>query len=190
MTKDEVRAMRALVVYESMFGNTRAVAEAVAEGLRTIYSTEVRAAGTVSADELREVDLIVAGGPTHAWGMSRPKTREGALHQAEAPGSGLHLESGATGPGLRELFTGITGLTADAAAFDTRIARSPKITGRASRKIARLLKHSGCHLVLRPESFLVRGKPTALLPDEIARARGWGSHLAAFGMVIVDRSDR
>jgi hypothetical protein len=174
--------MRALVVYESMFGNTRAIAEAVAEGLRTIYDTDVRPAGSVVADDLRSADLIVTGGPTHMWGMSGPKSRTAALRQAEAPDSGLHLESGATGPGLRELLTAVSGLSADAAAFDTRIAKSHLITGRASPRIARLLKRSGCHLVLPPESFLVAGKPLALRPDEIPRARAWGSHLAALGM--------
>jgi hypothetical protein len=182
--------MHALVIYESMFGNTRAIAEAIGEGVGTIYDTEVRAAGSVAQSELRAADLIVAGGPTHAWSMSRPKTREGALQQAERLGSGLRLESGATGPGLRELFAGVSGLTADAAAFDTRIAKPPVVTGRASRKIARLLKHAGCALVLPPESFLVAGRPSTLVPDEVARARGWGSHLAAIGMVSVDRHGR
>jgi hypothetical protein len=182
--------MRAMVMYESMFGNTRTIAEAIGQGLRPIYDVDVRPVGTVSRDELEQVDLIVAGGPTHAWGMSRPSTRAGARKQVEVPGSGLRLESGATGPGLRELFEGLTGLRADAAAFDTRIDKSPKLTGRASRKIARQLKRSGCNLVARPESFLVSGKPTMLVPGEEMRARGWGSHLAAFGMVTVDRHDR
>ncbi|MFL6099427.1 MAG: flavodoxin family protein [Actinomycetales bacterium] len=171
--------MRALVVYESMFGNTRAIAEAIGEGLSAVYSVDVRNAGTVSRAELEQADLIVAGGPTHAWGISRPSTREGALKQAEVPGSGLKLETGATGPGLRELFAGVTGLRASAAAFDTRIDKPAMVTGRASRKIARLLKRSGCNAVARPESFLVSGKPTTLVPGEDVRARGWGSKFAS-----------
>jgi menaquinone-dependent protoporphyrinogen IX oxidase len=182
--------MRALVVYESMFGNTHKIAKAVGESLRPNYDVEVRPAGTVSRAELERVDLIVAGGPTHVRGLSRPSTREGAHKQSEVPGSGLRLESGATGPGLRELFADVTGLQADAAAFDTRVDKSPVLTGRASRKIARMLKRSGCSLVARPKSFLVTGKPSTLAPGEEARARSWGSNLAAFGMVTVDRHDR
>lgn len=181
--------MRAIVIYESMFGNTRMIAEAIGEGLKPIYDVEVRPAGTVPREELHHADLVVAGGPTHAWGMSRPSTRAGALKQVEVPGSGLSLESGATGPGLRELFTGLTGLGVDAAAFDTRIDKPSMVTGRASRKIARMLRRSGCNLVADPESFSVTGKPTTLVPGEEKRARGWGAHLAAFGMVTVDRRD-
>lgn len=182
--------MRAMVLYESMFGNTRTIAEAIGEGLRATYDTDIRQVGTVSRKDLDQVDLIVAGGPTHAWGMSRPSTRAGARKQAGVPGSGLTLEAGATGPGLRELFADVTGLQADAAAFDTRVDKSPVLTGRASRKIARMLKRSGCSLVARPKSFLVTGKPSTLAPGEEARARSWGSNLAAFGMVTVDRHNR
>jgi hypothetical protein len=182
--------MRAMVLYESMFGNTRTIAEAIGEGLRATYDTDIRQVGTVSRKDLDQVDLIVAGGPTHAWGMSRPSTRAGARKQAGVPGSGLTLEAGATGPGLRELFADVTGLRADAAAFDTRIDKSPKVTGRASRKIARMLRRRGCRLVAGPESFLVSGKPTVLVPGEEVRARGWGAHLAAIGLVTADRGNR
>lgn len=182
--------MRAMVLYESMFGNTRVIAEAIGAGLRPTYDVDVRQVGTVSRRELDGVDLIVAGGPTHAWAPSRPSTRAAAAKQVEAPGSGLQLESGATGPGLRELFAEVTGLRAGAAAFDTRINKSPMLTGRASRKIARMLKRSGCSPVARPASFLVSGKPAMLVPGEENRARGWGSQLAASSPVTAVRRDR
>lgn len=175
--------MRALVIYESMFGNTRTVAEAIGEGLLASYRVDVRPAGTLSGEELHDCDLIVAGGPTHAWGMSRPRTREGAEQQAAAPEAGLQLEPGATGPGLRELFEGVTGLRADAAAFDTRIDLPAMITGRASKKIAKVLRGSGCTVVAAPESFLVAKESTSLLEGEAARARAWGAALAALGRV-------
>lgn len=64
--------MRALVVYESMYGNTRAIAEAVAEGLSE--ATDVKAVPTSEAREILvdnpALDLIVFGTPTHAHGMS------------------------------------------------------------------------------------------------------------------------
>ena len=72
---------RALVVYESMFGNTEAIAHAIAEGLSlqlAVELVEVSAAPTT----LRDVDLLVAGGPTHAFGLSRRSTRESAREQA------------------------------------------------------------------------------------------------------------
>jgi flavodoxin len=54
--------MRALIVVESVFGNTRAVADAVAEGLATsmrVDVVDVGVPGTIDAG----VDLLVVGGP-------------------------------------------------------------------------------------------------------------------------------
>ncbi len=169
---------RALVVFESMFGNTRVIAEAIAEGLRPAYDVHILAAGHTLAADLHDADLIVAGGPTHVRGMSRPATRQGALEQLAVPGRCLRLECGATGPGLRELFAGTQGLHAEAAAFDTRVAMSPLLTGRASKQIAHALQRSGCQVVFEPESFLVTRGTTELLAGEETRAHHWGSYLA------------
>jgi flavodoxin len=74
--------MRALIVYESMFGNTRQIAEAVAEGLRAGHDAAPVEVGLVEVGEapatVADVDLLVVGGPTHALGMSRPETRQSA----------------------------------------------------------------------------------------------------------------
>ena len=72
--------MRAIVVYESMFGHTRAVAEAIGTGLEAAGASEVRVLNVGQADppSLVGADLVVVGGPTHAWGMSRPSTRKNA----------------------------------------------------------------------------------------------------------------
>ena len=73
--------MRALVVYESMYGNTRDVAKAVADGLATrmpVQLTEVGAAPTILGDD---IGLLVVGAPTHAHGMSKPDSRESAEHR-------------------------------------------------------------------------------------------------------------
>jgi len=170
--------MRALVVYESMFGNTRQIAEAVAEGLRTTYEVTVVPVAEARSGPVR-VDLLVVGGPTHAWSLSRPATREGAATQAGKPGSRLQLEPSATGPGLREWLADLPTDPGEAAAFDTRIGRSRLITGRASARIARMLRRRGRHLVDRPESFLVTTADTTLLPGELHRARDWGAALAS-----------
>jgi flavodoxin len=75
--------MTVLVVFESMFGNTRAIADAVAEGLARhlpVQQVEVGRAPTVIGGE---VELLVVGGPTHAFGLSRSGTRLSAAQQAE-----------------------------------------------------------------------------------------------------------
>jgi hypothetical protein len=76
--------MKALVVFESIFGNTQHIAEAIAEGLRG--EVEVVEVGKARA-EIAGVDLLVVGGPTHAWGMSRAMTRSGARDQAAKAGT-------------------------------------------------------------------------------------------------------
>jgi hypothetical protein len=76
---------RALVIFESMFGNTRTIAEAVAEGLASRFVTdltEVSLAPTCIPDD---VSLVVAGGPTHAFGLTRPRTRADAATRADGP---------------------------------------------------------------------------------------------------------
>ena len=66
--------MKALIVFESIFGNTQHIAEAIAEGLRGEIEVEVAEVGKARPG-IDGADLIVIGGPTHAWGMSRTMTR-------------------------------------------------------------------------------------------------------------------
>ena len=170
--------MRAIVVYESMFGNTRAVAEAIVDGLT--LAADARAVSVLQADQdaLDDVDLVVVGGPTHAWSMSRPSTRRGSpLHLAD-PKADLALEPGADwGPGVREWLDTLPEVRASAAAFDTRLASPVLLTGRASKAIGRQLKRHGLTLVVPPESFLV-DRRSHLVPGESERARAWGVRLA------------
>ena len=165
--------MSALVVYESMYGNTRQVATAIAEGL----GTQAIPVSEATTDRLAGVDLLVIGGPTHAWGMTRAKTRQAAADGAAKPGSGLALEPHATGIGVREWLAGHAREVPAAAVFDTRIGMPAIVTGRASRRIARALRRTGVALVRPPQSFLV-SKQNRLLPGELDRAGTWGSELA------------
>jgi hypothetical protein len=173
--------MRAVVVYESMFGDTRQIAEAIGAGLGLEFDVTVVPVNRVATEQLSGADLLVVGGPTHVRGMSRPKTRNGAVDQAAQPESGITLEAGATGPGLREWFSTLANAPLHAAAFDTRVQMSPLVTGRAAPKIARSLQHSGCHLIAEPESFLVTTKQPTLVVGERERARAWGERLALAG---------
>jgi hypothetical protein len=169
--------MRALVIYESMYGNTRSIAEAIAEGLRQVG--EVDSVPVAQADEALEQqpDLVVLGGPTHAHGMSRASTRQAAVADASKPDNRLTVDPHAHGPGVRDLLESITTLDAQAAAFDTRLRAPAWLTGRAAKGIARGLQRRGASLVAPPESFLVE-KDNRLVAGEIERARQWGADLA------------
>lgn len=170
--------MRAVVIYESMYGNTHLVADAIGAGLGTLFDVRVVPVSQASPAALADADLVVVGGPTHAHGMSRAATRKAAVEAAGKPVSPLKLEPDAQGPGLREWFSSLGRYPVKAAAFDTRIHAPAALTGRASKGVARLLRAHGFELVAEPESFLVT-KQDRLEPHETTRAREWGVKLAA-----------
>ena len=163
--------MRVLVVYESMFGNTRRIAEAIADGLAGHVWTELSEVSEVPATTHPELDLLVIGGPTHAWSMSRPRTRDRAWQQdpnRAAPGIGIR-------EWLRQLPAARTSLAV--ATFDTRLDRPRWLTGSAAGAAARRLRTLG-YRVVDQRSFLVSGMLGPLGPDEPERARQWGVHLS------------
>lgn len=168
--------MKAVVIYESMYGNTHLVASAIAEGLRSNIEPVVVPVDQAVPALVESADIVVVGGPTHAHGMSHANTRKGAVQASEKPGSDLVLDADAEGLGLREWFDSLGHLTTKAAAFDTRLDLPATFTGRASKGIARKLRHHGATLVSEPESFFVM-KDNHLQPDEEARARDWGAKI-------------
>ena len=172
--------MRAVIIYESMYGNTHMIADAIARGLEPgIRVTMVPVTGA-SAELLEGVDLVVVGGPTHAHGMSRASTRKSAVEQAHKSNGGPALDTGVTAdaPGVRDWLGSLDRISASAAAFDTRLGAPVMFTGRASKGIAKLLERHGLTLIAEPESFLVT-TDNELQPGEEDRAREWGAQLAA-----------
>jgi hypothetical protein len=165
--------MQAVVVFESMFGNTEAIARAVAEGLSsrmTVDVVEVDRARTVVSDD---VDLVVLGAPTHAFGLSRERTRTDATGR---DGS----RQASTWIGIREWLAVASRRSPNgkAAAFDTRV-RTPHLPGSAARAACRRLRRLGFDVIAPPESFYVADLPGPLLAGETERAREWGVSLAA-----------
>jgi hypothetical protein len=170
--------MRAVVVYESMFGNTRLVAEAVAAGLSaglgtgsvTLLEVGAAAAGAGPA-AVEAADLLVLGGPTHAFGLSRPATRRSAADLAR--------DSVPPGPGLREWLAAAQPVSGRlAATFATRVRRA-FVGGSAATAAARRLRRLGYGLVDSPHDFWVGDTPGPLTPGETDRASRWGEDLAA-----------
>jgi hypothetical protein len=168
--------MRALVIYESMFGNTKRIALAVAEGMArhmTVEAIEVSLAPLALGDD---VDLLVVGGPTHVHGMTSGFTRTQAEKQATSPVVSEKL-------GMREWLeeSQPTDRSTKAAAFDTRIKGAEILTGSAANGYEKRLRDARYSVVREPESFFIATKAPqddALLPGEIDRARAWGEALA------------
>ena len=73
--------MKALMVYESMFGNTAEIARAVSEGMAPEMDVDLREVNDAPAAVTDSVDLMVVGGPTHAFSLSRASTRADAVRQ-------------------------------------------------------------------------------------------------------------
>jgi hypothetical protein len=167
--------MKALVVYESLYGNTATIGEAIAASLRTQgVDVDARPVSNVDRVEAGAFDLLVVGGPTHAHGMSRSGTRETAASDKQ----NTYAEPTVT-PGLREWMDDLPpGAERPAAAFDTRIDKPVFLTGSAAKGIARRLERHGYRLVAGPECFLVSMK-NRLLEGEIDHATTWGAELAA-----------
>jgi flavodoxin len=67
----EEAQMRTVVVYESMFGNTKTIAEAVAQGLREAGEVTLGSLDDLSPVQVGDASLLVVGGPTHGHGMAR-----------------------------------------------------------------------------------------------------------------------
>jgi len=189
--------MRAVIIYESMFGNTRAIADAIGkgigQGLEPVDNVVVVPVGEAGRERLGDADLLVVGGPTHFHGMSRTRTRKWAASTAQKPKNDLVLDRDAQGPGTRGWLRSLGHGHTKVAAFDTRFKGPAVLRGRASRAISRKLRRHGFEVVAKPESFFVTME-NHLEPGEEARAQEWGKRLAASvgsnGVTNADRSGR
>lgn len=174
--------MHTVVVYESMYGNSRKVAETVGDALRDAGPVEVVPVSAATDGLVASADLVVVGGPTHVHTMSSKQTRASAQtqaqetakkHGAEPPAMDEHWQD----PGLRDWFKALPQSDGQcAAAFDTRLDARALLTGRASRLIARKLARHDFTLVAEPESFLVDNR-NRLLDSEVERAAHWARGL-------------
>ncbi|MEJ3653285.1 flavodoxin [Actinomycetes bacterium KLBMP 9759] len=168
--------MRVLLVVESIFGNTRRIADAIASGIGStaqVQVVDVEDAPTA----LDGVDLLVVGGPTHAFGLTSEASRRTAADQ-----SGHAVPVAAIG--LRDWLARIASARGSApvpepsaaAAFDTRM-NVLRLPGSAAAKAARRLRRAGFHIVARPKTFRVVGTEGPLREGELDRAAEWGATL-------------
>ena len=160
--------MRGFVVYESLFGNTARIAQAVVDGLKENLDVELH---NVAEGKLPEgADLLVMGGPTHAFSMSRANTRQDAVNQGANADPTI---------GLREWLEELPeGNDTPFAAFDTRVDMVRRLPGSAAKSAAKMARKRGYQSLTRPESFYVQDVPGPLLDGEVQRAKVWGVQLA------------
>jgi flavodoxin len=146
--------MRALVVYDSVYGNTEEIAKAIG-GAISGGEVSVLRAGEVGPPEMENISLLVVGAPTQG-GRAMPAIRDFLDRVSKSEINGV-----------------------DAAAFDTRlVTKMVKIFGYAAGKIASSLKKKGAKLVAEPEGFFVDGTKGPLAEGELERAAAWGKGLS------------
>jgi len=139
--------MKALIVYDSIYGNTEKIARAI--GGAIIGEVKVLRVDEVNPSELESIDLLIVGSPTQG-GRPTPAI-QGFLDRVSGPIRGINV-----------------------AAFDTRLStRWVGIFGYAVGKIADNLKGKGGILVASPEGFFVKGTKGPLKEGELERAASW-----------------
>lgn len=164
----------ALVVYESLFGDTRAVARAIADGLAQHVPAQAVAVGDAPYVVGPDVGLLVIGGPNHRAGMTRPSTRASAVAD-----HGAHPAPEETG--LREWLSAVRPAPGTgAAAFDLRLGHPQFVqhVDHASWTEEHLLRAHGFEVVAPAEHFFVTAVAGPLAHGEEGRARSWGGRLA------------
>ncbi|HEU5227246.1 MAG TPA: flavodoxin domain-containing protein [Ktedonobacteraceae bacterium] len=141
--------MNTLVIYDSEYGNTQQIAQAIAEAFKEHGSVQLIAATEASMPSLQGVDLLVIGGPTQAHGLSP------TLHTLldKLPDQLLH--------GL------------PVASFDTRFRMAAVISGSAGRAIAHKLEREKAKLLVPAKSFFVTSREGPLEEGELENAARW-----------------
>jgi flavodoxin I len=146
----EVAPMKALVVYDSVYGNTEKIARAVGEAITPSGEVKVLRAGEANPSELASVDVLIVGSPVHG-GRPTPAVQD--------------FLNKMTRQSLKDI---------KIAAFDTRAtSKFAKIFGNAAGRIAGQLTKKGGVLTVPAEGFFVTGTRGPLKEGELERATAW-----------------
>lgn len=160
--------MKALVVYESFWGNTAAVARAIAEGI----GSEAQAVPTSEAtpELVGTADLLVVGAPVLGFRLPTEQMRNSLRNERGGPAPDL------SHPSLRSWLAALPHGSGSSAVFETRMKLSP---GGATGAIAKELERAGYRSVAKARKFIVTGRYGPLRDGELDLARRWGADLAA-----------
>lgn len=147
--------MKALIVYDSMYGNTEQIAKAIVEGLGKSAESRIVKAADAKPEDVSGINLLIIGSPTQGAKMTVPV--QDFLNKLSSDN-------------LKNVKT---------AAFDTRMTNKIiGLFGFAAPKIAKSLEEKGTGTVVPAEGFWVKGGKGPLKENEIARASKWGESLS------------
>ncbi len=151
--------MKALVLYDTVFGNTAKVAQAINDQLKSIGESELRDADTFSVSDLNRIDYLIVGSPTRAFTMT-PKLKRVLKNLPEGKLKGVNCLSFDTRYAVEDVNNKV--FTLMAGTF-----------GYAVKKITRALKKKGCLEVIRSEVFYVKESGGQLMDGELEKAKKW-----------------
>jgi hypothetical protein len=162
--------MKALIVYESLWGNTEQVARAITKELARGMGVEIVPVDSAPRS-VEDCQLLIVGGPTHAFSMTRATTRQGAVTHNGAPS--------APEQGIREWLSSLPQSPGGilATTFDTRVD-SPRLPGSAARAAKQELRSLGFDILTKQESFYVHGYAGPLVDGELDRATAWAATIS------------
>ena len=155
--------MKALIIYDSVYGNTEKIARAIAGAMTPSDEVKVLQVGEANPSELESIDLLIVGSPTHG-GRPTPAIQE---FLSKIPANALR--------NIR------------VTSFDTRILAKDRgvglrillgVVGYAAGRIADSLKGKGGYLAAPPEGFIVEGNEGPLKEGELERAASWAKEIA------------
>ena len=159
--------MKALVVYDSVFGNTERIARAIGNALGRPEDVETLGVGNVKPEQLMGLKLLIVGSPTRGF---RPTPAISNLLKS-VPQNGLK------GIKVATFDTRLTEEKIESSVFILRILAS--IFGYAAKPIADRLREKGAELIIPPEGFFVHGTEGPLKEGELERAADWAKQIRA-----------
>ena len=159
--------MRALVVYDSVFGNTERVAQAMGEALEPLGDVDRCRVTAVEPEELTAVDLLIVGSPTR--GFRPTSAAKNLLRRIPARGlDGVRVAAFDTRFGIEEMNSAILSFLV-------------RLFGYAAEPLANTLEKKGGELVIDPEGFIVEGTEGPLRDGELERAADWAKRIVEAG---------
>lgn len=155
---------KALVVYDSAFGNTEQIAQAVARGLKQSYEINLQPVRNIEISDVQDIDLLVIGSPTQGGSPTIPiKDFITAIPRSR----------------LQDIQVAVFDTRFSKRGFDFGLRRLLSVVGYAAGRMAKALQAKGAVLKVSPEGFIVEGKRGPLKSGEVARAATWAKTLLA-----------
>lgn len=166
--------MKTVVVYDSLFGNTERVAQAIADALRAFGQVEAIRVEPAQADELKRQELLRQN---HATDVRLEPAHQVSLEGVDLLIVGCPTQAFRATPTMQSFLENVSRASLSGmavACFDTRV-RGP--FGSAAKTMAKKLQKLGVSLLLPPESFFVEGTKGPMRSGEVERAASWAKML-------------